>query len=571
MGDQPVPPIYRLPMDIIYSWSVTLYRDDPATLVQLANATPELFFTKDFNLGRLDARSQGIEGNPLLGTQALFTLAIHMEESFIHVIRYYLDELDKVDANAINGILPSGRKVEPPLHSAVRAGREDVVQLLLGRYGNLQLGTVYCNIRVFGGCQWATRAHLGQCSAPPGQVLWKKCTLPTASATDWYLREQRARIRVGIENATLPLILRGQHPVPATNPAYIVSIFSTAFRIGMETFAEAVVRATLNLPPGDPARGYLVTGGGLSALFRAALEHSYSTDLLEYFIEEANKCGTSLFSGVANFLTLAFHQGTRPPFGPNHMPNALLTLRRLMYEATLSPQGLQMLFKQLLQSLNTNLAAAEDAVHEYFLLELEACDQLIANQAVLSPGARQDARSSIDRLADLAFWCPAGLNNAKYLIHHRGYNTRPWLVAAIEFKNGPVMDEILTYWSNDIEPLRQNVDFSDYRHTTPLIRCIQLRFLSGIIKLLDAGIPASDVSYEEWEGLAYILRKQLDEYAKGARSLDQIVDDYYFGQYYKDLFTKKFKDNTPQGLGVVDGHIRREFEYVIRVADGQKN
>ncbi|KAI4867808.1 hypothetical protein F4820DRAFT_467215 [Hypoxylon rubiginosum] len=588
---QPAPnPLFNLPLDVIYDWVVTLYTHDPAALISFARATPEIFFSNGLDVAEFDASRQVHTGQKRVAPalHPLYNLAIHSHRAPLWFVRFFLDALANEDADAINGVFPSLRQVEPPLHAAVRAGRPDIVRLLLTRYQNMiQLDTVYQDCEGDGRCDKASRAHHPPCQHAAGP--YTVCAQAAGAAVNLYTMERRPQIKKGIEEAAVRLIVAGQFPTPWSARSYVVNTLANAIKQKMFNYARAALHAILAFPPTSDLRSYLLDRGGLAEMYRMAARSADSTDLLRYLMVKANALNYALNyapnSHVSLFnddnLIIMFPDGTKPPHGRRHLTNALLVLRQAMHEAMQRPaEGLRRLGKMLNESrYHLNMRAAEENdVHQYFLLEAEATDLLLTNRSLLDNITRADVEFQFDSAANAAFWSgPASFLNARYLVQQRGYHSTKWLCTAIDYRNGPVLKEILNHWKGPInlKYLRGNLPFVGPIPRTapsvganpqvpPLFRCVQLRFISGIIQLLAMGIPTGDVPRQYWMALSSELTRDLGLYSRseGVMPLEAMTNRYYYGDY-RARNTGEFVNASAATLYEIDQVIRRDFSSLI--------
>ncbi|XXG94500.1 hypothetical protein Hte_000757 [Hypoxylon texense] len=566
--------LFELPLDIVYDWFVHLYTNDPAVLLHFAVAVPELFFNDNLNIATLDARHQALPDSGIAPSpQALSNLAIHLEDSPPWFIRRFLDALAEVHPDAINGIFPSGRGVEPPLHAAVRAGRADIVDLLITRYQQfLQLDTVYQRLQGPNRCQLASKPHHPPCQHT--QATFINCSQASAYATNFYALEHKLRVRKGIQDTAVRLVVASQFPHAWCSPDYVTDLLISAAQQGMFLYCQAIIHQIMTRPDLNPMRDNLLANpglngnpgvGGLAALLRMAILHADSTVFMGYLFMQANAHNVSLFQD--RFLLISFPNGLYPPTARSHMANAFLILRQLMYEAEKSAAGVEQLATALMISLGHTKPATSDVVHDYFLLQCKAADQVLDKRLELTVQSRVFMESYFDRAASASFGSgPNGFKNACHLVHERGHASSHWLQKAITCKNGPILKEILTYWKTDPASLHGGLDFPGLA-VSPLHRCIQTQFPSGVIHLLDAGVDPYTVHKDDWMVMALQLSASLDQYYRGESNLtlEAMVNRYYYGQWRPSSYSD-FEHFSPLVLQEIDDTIWREFCFVIEVA-----
>ncbi|KAI6093638.1 hypothetical protein F4821DRAFT_252640 [Hypoxylon rubiginosum] len=510
------PFIYNLPLDIVYQWTMLLYRDDPTCLVQLANGLPEIFFQQNFDLAKLDIYHQVRANTPAApGLDPLLPIFFHNRYTKLPVIRHCLDLLVAESPDAINGIFPSGRTVMPFIHTAVRAGRSDVIQLILMRHGaQVRHNIVHQVLNSVHTCRDAGKPHIPPCVGALGNVF-HHCDVASHAAITWYETQGNATVRNGIEESAILLINAGQHPTIHQGNGIVLMSIQRALRAGMINWARAVIHATLALPADNSERQRLLGHAALPTIFRQALQISYATDFLRYLTEQADDNPVALVHGDDNYLVLCLpargNLVTDPanPLRLRNMPNALLVLRQMMFEAEKFEGGYQVLAEQLTGAGRVIKSATENALHDYFLTELEAIDLVTANITEIQEPLKTRVNRHVDDMFQMGLTSYGeGIVNVRYLIQNRNFWTTGCLAAAIDSRNIDALNEILPYWTSYPGQLRAAMQFPNFyvpdsvrtqaSYLSPLARCVQLMWIPGIIRLLSQGIPLSDINPQYW-------------------------------------------------------------------------
>ncbi|KAI1761363.1 hypothetical protein GGR53DRAFT_525106 [Hypoxylon sp. FL1150] len=198
-----------------------------------------------------------------------------------------------------------------------------------------------------------------------------------------------------------------------------------------------------------------------------------------------------------------------------------------------------MLGEQLIGARNVVGSATDNALHEYFLAEIEALDLVQNNSQGLPNNMKRELDDHLNGLFQLGLMSHAGgITNVRYLIHHRNFYTSGSLATTIDSRNIEALNDILSYWNGRISHLQQNLFFPDFevpvplknklRTSSPLTRCVHLRFIKGIQRLLNMGVSTSNVNSALWDELANELERDYNLYSTGAMELDQFMTTYYY-------------------------------------------
>ncbi|KAI0176134.1 hypothetical protein GGR52DRAFT_589891 [Hypoxylon sp. FL1284] len=556
-----------MPVDLVYDWVRDISGSNPEDMIRLAQAIPEMYFTGNINLAVLDARRNARPGLVPLSSEPLITLAIGMRDSIpLGTLAYFLTAWLDEDPNSLNGILASGRRMEPVLHTAVRSGHVELVRLLLDRFPSVDLGVVYDQDASPSRCQLA---HAPPC--PPANAA-SRCVTAVDAAVEFATQELDPSWRADIERAAVLLAEVGPFPSPADDAGSATELIVGALRMEMYDYVQTIVRRTFELAQTDQRFLNLAWRGGIITVTREALVRSNSTNLIRSIIEEANSRQLTLCSTTCRLSNALFPQGLSGERAVAHLPNAILIMKQYIHEARSNDRVLKELTLQLIESRNVKKIAARDELQEYFLLELEATELVVRNLGRVPGYLRPAMRIAMDEIGKIAFWSGrSGAANTRHLICDRGFNSVYWLGMCIRYKNIEALREVLNICTARGDNLRAFVEFSDGDVATPLVKCFTRNFLSGILEFLRRGIPASDVYSHIW----WRLREQLKEDFSWvvSNNVTERRDGYnlvlylYYGADYLDPFTGAAYDDGTIGNRQAQERIISEANYLYAAAD----
>ncbi|KAI5866521.1 hypothetical protein GGS23DRAFT_550960 [Durotheca rogersii] len=508
----------KLPTDVLAYLVDRELRSNPRDLINLVLAHPRVFLSGTFNVATLDAtrqiRLRDLPSPETRDTIPLINTAIEMGAVVPWwLIRLLGLELERAQPGTLNGIYPSLRPIEPPLHTAVRCGQADIVRSLL-QWDKVNAWVKYCPTRNSSAqpssCKYRFSAHLPPCT--PNSPL-SDCK----TAVEYAISEHRMAmwgfrmgpIRSNIEHCALAFVELGHtEQMMQQGHDWATNICIRAVFAGMNRYFAAVLDRVFELPPENAHRRWLHDQGLRSILYRIADLVRDDSSAIQHIVDKSIETGAVLFPGCSE-------QELSPiltALGDRKVLNAIYLLRLA------DSAGIEDRVAFMMSTLDgAPLESMQDDYEfaGYRLAQYKAVKKLLDG---LAPGSlKRLLEEGWGRYVRRVF----SLNQAskevtKFLVRN-GHNSPEWMQEAIAEGSEVALSEIIKIWGE--QGIRIDTPFAeDPRNVTGTLHgkvlgkvsalqfAIRGRKLWAILMLMDAHADESLVDRIDW----YLLKKHLD-------------------------------------------------------------
>ncbi|KAL7629504.1 hypothetical protein AAE478_001025 [Parahypoxylon ruwenzoriense] len=485
-----------LPADELLRFCQDTATKDPRSLMKLVVAHPNVFLTETFNLAELDAqhqvREQPVGDTPR--TTPLINLAIEEETASIEVVRQFLNATAGASSEAINGIYPGLRAVEPPMHTAVRLGRVDVLTELLSmpninpwvKYTaetHPSTSPKYC---VHGGL-----SHPPPCTPNEHSTACQNVFEYAAEQFSEVSNSQRRNSLLrNIDTCATLLFDRGLFTDPfstATNNDY--NLIFMAIRAGMDQSVSHALNAALSLEPGDVQRQRIVNG--MPQLLRiAAAEGPDHNEVVRHILSLRDIVG---ITALPEHPVLLPENPCAAALVNGKIQTAINILKHL---ATITSEDEAAAWVAMtLDSATEESLTDQPGFHRYCTEQWQIVRTLLGKLGEHDRINLEDAWMRYVRRVFQKY--QESSQNTTYLIQN-GNDSGVCMQAAIQYRNDVAVSEILKMWrAKGIDINQAKVPMLG-KQVLPLEYAIWDLAFHAIIMLLNEGADENLVTKEAW-------------------------------------------------------------------------
>ncbi|KAI1384978.1 uncharacterized protein F4822DRAFT_446096 [Hypoxylon trugodes] len=501
-------------------------QNDVGTILDLCIAYPDVFFGKDYNIGQRDAddhmsfrpgQGRGETSTPLgnIDPSPYLSFAIEREGTPLWLIRAFLRGLEDRYPSAINGLYEILRTTEPPLHTAVRAGRADIVQELLS--SPFIEPTMRHTARSAKGdeCDFAGQAHPPLCDP---DTFTTTCLTAVEYAIQLYVHpdnQNNQNLLDNIEDCALALVAFGEFPAPVTEDDTIVPFFEQAIVAGMNRYVIGVLHRILMQPPEFGHRQLLVLKGLASVLFYVIRLESAPDDnpIVNYIV--TTSLINSMFPMPLNPYSTYFNPlaDCLDQFKPENASRLLHLLQYFDYANT--SEGLDYVEALLDHDIIESRAASDDRNLPFFIAYLEYLEWMTEDSQFTDDVAdRFEVRKQ--RLVETAF--KAGKDSRQIVLHavQEGFRSPYLMRIAIEFNHLVGVAAIAGSWKregisfeDELPVLPNTSTFKSAPPATALDDAVRSQQIPCIQVLLHYGADPASVQLSTWGQLYDSLKRDV--------------------------------------------------------------
>ncbi|KAI1480277.1 hypothetical protein F4774DRAFT_89740 [Daldinia eschscholtzii] len=482
------------------------------SILELLLANPEQLKVPG-NVAEMDALAQIGAAKGECPSPLLFSAIEHKDASIdlIHdILRVYERERLKLEYAYREENGPWIR--ESPLVTAVRAGRPDVVEMLIKDYLKLVAWMKFIK---------EDKEFEGE------PCMNRHCMTAVDYAVDMFRIEKDAVVRQKIEDCAIVLVVYVLFPGPLKPEApfrdglrfeenaelprfFLTASFASAIDSGMDRYVTARVRRILEFPSRSFDHRALVMYG-LEDIFCMAAKSGKLPGFFQYMAELAYTTDGRILplpdepEFAANPIALALTSEARS----RDAIQILQTLKLPIFYRINRKRGS---WRKYVVSLLTHASIVNEAakgecfdyfvehmkyIHTFLLespdLPQELVEPLIQHRDALVQGTLLAGKSSLRNFS----WAVVNTN---------GYDNREWLHRAIVCGNAGAVEVIVSRWierrqslETQLPPVDPMLGYSGCeRSRTGLSDAVQLRHLAVIVVLLNAGANPNSVYPEEW-------------------------------------------------------------------------
>ncbi|KAI1134494.1 hypothetical protein F5Y05DRAFT_422123 [Hypoxylon sp. FL0543] len=560
------PTLSDLPVEVMLDLVNGMIEDSPAELINLVVAYRAGFFSNIFNIAVQDAARQVKYGeNPepdpsVKEPVPLLNRAIEAQNCPLWFIRRFVDALEAEQKGAINGLYTKLRRVEPPLFTAVRAGRTDVLSLLLA-YENIEPQVHYWpqppSRRNRFTCRHQGYAHMYPCDQENTDQDNSLCKTAMGYAVDCFARAPQGSFeREKIENCALILVAFGRYPWPVRDQQYTPT-FNAAVEAGMDKYVMAVINRALQSPyqttrteilqPIDLLLITAVTVRDNSDLVRSILEVCVAQDRYALPMEGNVYTNHSIFIALEN----------------GHPQNAI-TLLRYMGEQigryTNSPHHFIYL---VLCTTGMLTVISREENFDYYAEQMRFVRRILDSDEVPAEDKEGWYKHVYSRIVNAVLHKRGSMRHVHLLIDEFDFDTPEIMRDAIQRLDVGVIDTVAAKWNRlgiSLDQRLPPVQRED-PELLPIALCAQFNCLMGIVVLINRGSDPYRVPQLVWKDLARQVREDVD--AWGVDS-DQVLERYFnYGFFLNGRQLRKGERDATGELALVSTYVRA----VLRIAD----
>ncbi|KAI1208041.1 uncharacterized protein F4807DRAFT_462130 [Annulohypoxylon truncatum] len=555
----------------VFDLNDNLFGQDPALIIRSVVAYPDRYFTPEFDIAQRDgvrqlAHRQNLAASgpfpvPLLNT------AIESEDTDEWLLHRFMEGLDAPFPGAVNAVYPILQMLEPPLHTAVRAGRADAVRMLLG-HPTINTMTVYVQQRSAnaGDCRLSGFAHPSPCEPDSFE---SPCLTASEYVIECFSRaEAGSMLQRNIENCGLVFVAAGSFPGPLDADSRVVPSFARAMQAGMHRYTLAILERILKSAPAHDEHRVRLLQRGLERILYQAAGAMESNPFIQQILDLSDE--NNIFPLPANPSSLGVNpiaaalENTHP-----HNAHNILDFIKRRLGAEFGLQSVEWVRVLLRNSDIMSHSSNTDDNHVFF----RALIDFIPRPPLLGPGANmlkqqfeQERNEFMTQCAHEAFRAgKLAILNATLLIEGQGCDTDLWLRAAIEYRNTGAFEVIISKWLKmgksldtplSAVPASENLQGAQEGWTI-LGAVIEARLLVAIELLLNAGADPNVVVLADW----FSLYNEIDE-AQRVLQMPQFVKIYFgYGFFQGDtlLVSQEELDNNQA--------IREHTRLILRIAE----
>ncbi|KAI1469669.1 uncharacterized protein F4812DRAFT_419890 [Daldinia caldariorum] len=520
----------------------------PTSIIAYMLDHPE-FLQQPNNLAVIDAREHISAPKGSLPSP-LFVSAILYKGASIDFIRALFTAFDNERLSQETWHSHQGPWIrESPLVTAVRAGRADVIELLLKNFVELLTWMQFLTEDENPEFKLTReeREDRERNKVPATRSpLARHCVTATDCAVQLYGVEKDDEARGKIYHCALTLVTYGTYLSPLTpqptmalipnNPPRFVltTRLITAMNFGMDHYVIAVIRRTLALPRQEPDRQALVSEGLYDILLRAAKSGILPETIRElldltYSSDDVLALLPLDMASSPNPIALALTSNSEG--GDLDAVNILEMLKYpLMKHAARDHRPWEEYAVWLITDDTVTNEAAKAKHILYFKEHMEYIQKFLLNRVQLSAHLRVQLmkyRTSLVRRTLMNG--KSGLANFAHAVESTmAFTNREWMHRAILCGNAGAVELIVSVWGDanlsletQLPPVDPIMGFPGCeRPRSGLNDAVRLRHLQVVIVLLKAGADPNSVEPEEWAAL-------LDELENETMSRFDFIKKYF--------------------------------------------
>lgn len=425
--------------------------DFPHALIEITLRRPELFLSDKVNIARINA-AEVVKDTK---RRPLFSSVIEHPGTPLWLVRMFMNELETMSEGSINAVFPESWKLEPPLHTAVRSGRPDVVELLL-QHPNINANMVYDSGEIdrpgLEDCPQKGFPHTDPCVSQSPRC--SACRSAVEYGVDEFSRRPiDSELSRNIESCTMTIVAFGMFPSPLeSNTQTVDKNFAMAVKRGMNRYVMAVLERLI-IPTVEPYATNLINGG-LENIFKCAAMGVDDNPVLQDLIDFACDLDIPLLP-IDPRVVGGQHALERAITCPesNKPKNAIIILQSLLRLTSFAiPKPTQttnagetgtrtakgMTAVEYISFLFENspfnrIVGSDDGNHEYFVEHFRFIRHLLNrdNMSKTCKARLEQAREEMANFAIQQFERHEAPLNTIYAVHH-GFATVPALKTALE-------------------------------------------------------------------------------------------------------------------------------------------